>query len=121
MLVLSRKTEQRIQIGRDVTITILQVKGHAVRVGVEAPHGMKVLRGELVSDLSTEALVETSQEGCATGEHGADAVVKRPQARPASSRAGASAPARSRSAASFSLRRSVASFRATDDFLLLFS
>ena len=37
MLVLTRKTKQQIQIGPDVTITILQIKGQAVRVGIEAP------------------------------------------------------------------------------------
>ncbi|MBL9125429.1 MAG: carbon storage regulator, partial [Planctomycetaceae bacterium] len=47
MLVLTRKTEQKIQIGSDITITILRVKGQAVRVGIEAPKSMRVLRAEL--------------------------------------------------------------------------
>jgi len=47
MLVLTRKTEQKIQIGNDITITILRVKGQAVRVGIEAPKSMRVLRAEL--------------------------------------------------------------------------
>jgi carbon storage regulator CsrA len=47
MLVLTRKTEQKIQIGNDITITILRVKGQAVRVGIEAPKNMRVLRAEL--------------------------------------------------------------------------
>ena len=37
MLVLSRKTQQQIQIGPHVTITILKVKGETVRIGIEAP------------------------------------------------------------------------------------
>ena len=37
MLVLTRKAKQQIQIGPHITITILQIKGQAVRVGVEAP------------------------------------------------------------------------------------
>ena len=37
MLVLTRKTQQQIQIGNNIVITILHVKGQAVRVGIEAP------------------------------------------------------------------------------------
>lgn len=47
MLVLSRKPKQQIQIGDDITITVLRVKGQAVRVGVEAPDDIRVLRAEL--------------------------------------------------------------------------
>ena len=47
MLVLSRKTDQRIQIGSDVTITVVRLHGGVVRLGIEAPSGVKVLRGEL--------------------------------------------------------------------------
>ncbi len=36
MLVLSRKADQKIQIGPNITITILKVKGMAVRIGIEA-------------------------------------------------------------------------------------
>ena len=47
MLVLSRKTRQQIRIGDDITVTILLVKGQVVRVGVEAPREVRVLRAEL--------------------------------------------------------------------------
>ena len=47
MLVLSRKSQQRIQIGDNVTITILLIKGNTVRVGIEAPREVRVLRAEL--------------------------------------------------------------------------
>src|SRR5262245_50079023 len=47
MLVLTRKTNQQIQIGDGVVITILQVKGNSVRVGIEAPRDIRVIRGEL--------------------------------------------------------------------------
>lgn len=48
MLVLSRKADEKIQIGPNITITILQVKGMAVRIGIEAPNDVRVLRGELL-------------------------------------------------------------------------
>jgi carbon storage regulator CsrA len=46
-LVLTRKTQQKIQIGDNITITILQVKGQSVRVGIDAPKNVRVLRTEL--------------------------------------------------------------------------
>ncbi len=47
MLVLTRKTREQIQIGENVVITILKVKGQTVRVGIEAPRDVRVLRSEL--------------------------------------------------------------------------
>ncbi len=51
MLVLTRKTKQQIQIGPQITITILQIKGQAVRVGIEAPRDVCVLRTEVAERL----------------------------------------------------------------------
>lgn len=47
MLVLTRKLQQQIQIGDHVTITILQVKGGQVRIGIEAPKNVRIVRSEL--------------------------------------------------------------------------
>jgi carbon storage regulator len=52
MLVLTRKPKQQIQIGPHITITILQIKGQAVRVGIEAPRDVCVLRTELAERLA---------------------------------------------------------------------
>jgi len=52
MLVLTRKAKQQIQIGPYVTVTILQVKGQSVRVGIEAPKDVCVLRTELAEKLA---------------------------------------------------------------------
>jgi carbon storage regulator CsrA len=57
MLVLSRKVEQQIQIGEGVVITILQVKGNQVRIGIEAPRDVRVIRAEL-EPKNEEAAVE---------------------------------------------------------------
>jgi carbon storage regulator CsrA len=48
MLVLSRKREEKLQIGNDITVTILKVKGNSVQIGIEAPKSVRVLRTELV-------------------------------------------------------------------------
>ena len=47
MLVLSRKPGQKLQIGENVTITVLEVHGHVLRLGIEAPRDVRVLRAEL--------------------------------------------------------------------------
>jgi carbon storage regulator CsrA len=47
MLVLTRKQKECIKIGDSITITILRVHGNAVRVGIEAPKQVRVIRGEL--------------------------------------------------------------------------
>jgi carbon storage regulator CsrA len=52
MLVLTRKCQEKIQIGENITITIVRVKGQSVRVGIEAPRDMKVLRSELPPESS---------------------------------------------------------------------
>ena len=47
MLVLTRKLQQQIKIGEQITVTILRVKGQTVRVGIDAPRDVRVIRGEL--------------------------------------------------------------------------
>lgn len=53
MLVLTRKKQEQIQIGDNVTITIVRIKGNTVRVGIEAPDDVRVARGELVAKDAT--------------------------------------------------------------------
>ena len=55
MLVLTRKPKQQIQIGPNITITILQVKGQSVRVGIEAPKNVCVLRTELAEKMADDS------------------------------------------------------------------
>lgn len=47
MLVLTRKRQEQICIGDNIVLTILRVKGNTVRVGIEAPRDVRVVRGEL--------------------------------------------------------------------------
>ena len=47
MLVLTRKYQEKIRIGDNITITVLRTKGKAVRLGIEAPANVPVVRGEL--------------------------------------------------------------------------
>ncbi|MGG0669493.1 carbon storage regulator CsrA [Lederbergia citrisecunda] len=57
MLVLSRKTNETIKIGDDIEIRILEVKGDTIRIGIEAPKNVDILRGELV-----QSITETNAE-----------------------------------------------------------
>jgi carbon storage regulator len=54
MLVLSRKVSERILIGDDVVVTIVRIGPNTVRVGIEAPRGVNVVREEIAAQ-STEA------------------------------------------------------------------
>ncbi len=56
MLVLTRKLQEKIQIGNEITLTIVRIQGNTVRVGIEAPQNVRVVRGELhTSEGSSEA------------------------------------------------------------------
>jgi carbon storage regulator CsrA len=50
MLVLTRKYQEKVRIGDGITITILRAKGKTVRLGIEAPPEVPVIRGELSFD-----------------------------------------------------------------------
>lgn len=47
MLVLTRKHQEKIRIGEHIVITVLKTKGKTVRLGIEAPSEVPVIRGEL--------------------------------------------------------------------------
>ena len=47
MLVLSRKVGERILIGDEISVTVVRVAGGGVRLGIEAPNEMTVVREEL--------------------------------------------------------------------------
>jgi carbon storage regulator len=47
MLVLSRKQNERIRVGDSVVVTVVRVSGDKVRIGIEAPPDVRVLRDEL--------------------------------------------------------------------------
>ena len=47
MLVLSRRESERIKVGDSIVVTVVRVAGDRVRLGIEAPPGVLVLREEL--------------------------------------------------------------------------
>ena len=52
MLVLSRKVNETMKMVDDIEIRVLEVKGDSVRIGIEAPMSMEILRGELILTIS---------------------------------------------------------------------
>ena len=59
MLVLSRKLMDQVLIGSDVRITVVKIDRNQIRLGIEAPDDVMILRGELLrgfdDDTDTEA------------------------------------------------------------------
>jgi len=54
MLVLSRKESEKIKLGDDIVLTIVRVTGDRVRLGIEAPPELLILREELDPDKEQE-------------------------------------------------------------------
>ncbi len=65
MLVLSRKTHQRIMLGDAIVVTVVGVAGDRVRLGIEAPSDVRVLRAEL--QRTPEEAREASENLVASG------------------------------------------------------
>jgi carbon storage regulator CsrA len=68
MLVLTRKVQEQIKVGDNITITIIRVKGQSVRVGIEAPRDVRVMRSELSADLAGELTHETDASDALSDE-----------------------------------------------------
>ena len=52
MLVLSRKPGESILIGDDIEISIVEVRGDTVRIGINAPRNITILRQELMAEVA---------------------------------------------------------------------
>ncbi len=54
MLILTRKVEESITIGNHVTVSVLEVKGNQVKLGIEAPRDIPVNRTEIFESIIRE-------------------------------------------------------------------
>ena len=63
MLVLSRKLGEQITIGNDIRITVVDVKGSRVKIGIEAPDDVAIFRSEL-RDWVNEEKGQPAQTAC---------------------------------------------------------
>ena len=65
MLALSRKANESIVIGNDIEVTILEIKGEQVKIGITAPKSVPVYREEVyaqIKEANKEAAADTVQE-----------------------------------------------------------
>ena len=60
MLVLSRKVGEKIRIGSDISITVVKVGNNGVRLGVEAPFNLPVMREELMGTSIDDVIQEST-------------------------------------------------------------
>jgi carbon storage regulator len=54
MLILSRKVDERVIIGDDIKISIIEIRGDQVRIGIDAPKKVKVFREEVYTAIKAE-------------------------------------------------------------------
>ncbi|MBR1536429.1 MAG: carbon storage regulator CsrA [Treponema sp.] len=54
MLILSRKVDEKIKIGNDISIQIIGIAGDQVKIGVDAPKTVKVFRQEVYDDIQRQ-------------------------------------------------------------------
>ena len=62
MLVLSRKLDESIRIGDEISVKVLGVSGQQVRLGIDAPREVQIDRAELRLDLPADEPVEVEQD-----------------------------------------------------------
>jgi carbon storage regulator len=65
MLVLTRRKNQSIVIGDQIIVTVLEVKGDQIRLGITAPRDVQVYREELLADLTEANRSAVLTEGAA--------------------------------------------------------
>jgi carbon storage regulator len=75
MLVLSRQRDESIVIGDDIIITIVDIRGEKVRLGITAPAHVPVHRQEIYDAIKREA--ESGQRGAKPGE--VESLAKKPK------------------------------------------
>jgi carbon storage regulator len=68
MLVLSRTHEETIMIGDDVEVTVLDIRGDRVRLGIRAPSRIPVHRKEVYVAMQLENARAAQSDGAALGE-----------------------------------------------------
>ncbi len=54
MLALSRKLNESVMIGKDIELTILEIKGDQVKVGITAPRHLPIYRKEIYNQIQEE-------------------------------------------------------------------
>lgn len=64
MLVLSRKVGEKILVGNDITLVVIEIRGDKVRLGIEAPRDMAVHREEVYNAIQREKGLNGDKDQC---------------------------------------------------------
>ncbi len=71
MLVLTRRPKQSIQIGNQITVSVIKISGNRVQLGIEAPRGVNIVRSELIdAERRVSQVDEPAHNASATAEAG---------------------------------------------------
>lgn len=62
MLVLTRKQNEGILIGNDIKITVINIEGDKIRIGIDAPKNIRVIREELIAEIGQENRMAAQSE-----------------------------------------------------------
>ncbi|MBS3939180.1 MAG: carbon storage regulator CsrA [Peptococcaceae bacterium] len=60
MLVLARKVGERLHIGNDIEVVVVEIKGDVVRLGIAAPRGVAIFRHEIYAAIQGENLAASA-------------------------------------------------------------
>ena len=70
MLILTRRVGENVIVGDDITISVIEVRGDAVRIGIQAPQAISVHREEVYRELQ-----KANQQAAATDDAAIGAMV----------------------------------------------
>ncbi len=56
MLILTRKIEEEVKIGSDITIKILSISDNQIKIGIDAPNSVQIFRGEVYNKVKQNTL-----------------------------------------------------------------
>jgi carbon storage regulator len=83
MLVLTRKLMERLYIGDDICVTVVRLEGGQVRLGIDAPRHISIVRAELDPGRAEGFEPRAARPSAAPAPHAPAAMAPRPELRPA--------------------------------------
>ena len=70
MLIITRRAGERIMVGDDITIEVMEIVGNSVRIGISAPRSVPVYREEIYTAVRDENRAAAESESAEPPKHG---------------------------------------------------